>query len=220
VTKDFLFAIARRTVIDIAQDVDILVDHWDKPYWSQGRQWNMSAIWKAWAKTSGSSVIFEPEPQEDGPWCNPRTMSAADRIYQVLIEDNGGNDLDPANPLLLELFSGTIGMPATSSATQFLQFRTQLPQYAEIVAAPTKTPVPAKGDLQMLLAYELATLCQVDKLAETLVYVDRLPKDMGITFITALLRRDYRGMINQPAMQAWVSRNNSLVAIVSSLANA
>src|SRR5579863_3397553 len=42
VTKDFLFAIARRSVIDIAQDHDILVDHWDKPYKYQGRNWQMS----------------------------------------------------------------------------------------------------------------------------------------------------------------------------------
>jgi hypothetical protein len=207
-------------VLDIAQDVDVLVEHWDHPYKYQGRQWQMSPIWKVWAKTTGSSVIFEKEPEEDGPWCNPRTMSAADRIYQELVAANDGKDLDPTDSLLLELFSGTIGMPATVSTTQFLQFRTQLPQYADIVDKPTTTPVPAKADLQMLLAYELANQCQRDKLAETLVYVDRLPKDMGITFISALLRRDYRSMIGQPAMQAWVSRNNSLVAIVSSLANA
>lgn len=219
VTKDFLFAIARRTVIDIAPDVDILVSHWDKPYMSQGRQWQMSPVWKAWAKTSGASIIFEPEPKEDGPWCNPRTMSAADRAYQILIEDNGGQDIPPNDPLLLELFSGTIGMGATMSCTQHLQFRTQLPSYEEIVADPTGTDVPVKGDLQMLLAYELANRTQVNHLPETLTYMQRLPKDMGITFISALLRRDYKGIINQPAMQAWVQKNSGLIAIVASLAN-
>ena len=220
VTKDFLFAIARRTVIDIAQDVDVLVDHWDKPYTFQGRQWMTSPIWKAWVKTAGSSVIFEPEPKEDGPWCNPRTMSAADRIYQEIVADNGGNDPDPMDPILIELFSGTIGMPAAQAATSFLQFRTQLPSMSAIVKDPVGTPVPVKGDLQMLLSYELANQVQASVLTEVLIYVDRLPKDMGITFISALLRRDYKSMINQPAMQAWIQRNNSLVAIVSSLANA
>ena len=220
VTKDFLFAIARRTVIDIAQDIDVLVDHWDKPYRFQGREWCMSPIWKAWAKTAGSSVIFEPEPKEDGPWCNPRTMSAADRIYQEIVADNGGKDPDPMDPILLELFAGTIGMPATQAATSFLQFRTQLLQLTDIVKDPVGTPVPVKGDLQMLLSYELANQVQASVLTEVLTYVDRLPKDMGITFISALLRRDYKSMINQPAMQAWIQRNNSLVAIVSSLASA
>jgi hypothetical protein len=218
VTKDFLFAISRRTVIDIAQDIEVLVDHWDHPYNYQGRQWQMSAIWKAWVKTSGASSIFEPEPKEDGPWCNPRTMSAADRIYQCMVEENGGKDVDPVDPLLLELFAGTIGMPATQSAIQHLQFRTQLPLYEDVVADPVNAPCPTKGDLQMLMAYEMASQTKAPDLAQALTYIDRLPKDMGITYISALLRRDYKGLINQPAMQAWISRNNSVVAIVASLA--
>lgn len=218
VTKDFLFAIARRTVIDIAQDVDVLIDHWDKPYKLQGRTWQTSPVWKAWAKTSGSSVIFEPEPKEDGPWCNPRTMSAADRIYQCMVEDAGGKDPDPSDGMLIELFQGTIGAPATQSALQHLQFRTQLPSHDDIVKDPTGTPVPVKGDLQMLLAYELANQTKAATLGEVLTYVSRLAKDMSITYISALLRRDYRGIIDQPAMQAWVQRNSSVVAIVASLA--
>ncbi len=218
VTKDFLFAISRRTVIDIAQDIEILVDHWDRPYNYQGRQWQMSAVWKAWVKTSGSSVIFEAEPKEDGPWCNPRTMSAADRIYHCMVEENGNKDVDPNDPLLLELFSGTIGMPATQSAVQHLTFRTQLPTYDDVVTDPLGTPVPQKGDLQMLMAYEMASQTQSDTLAEVFTYIDRLNRDMGITYIAALLRRDYKGIINQPAMQAWVQKNSSRVAIVASLA--
>jgi hypothetical protein len=220
VTKDFLFAIARRTIIDIIPDIDVLVEHWDKPYKFQGRQWQMSPVWKAWAKTAGSSVIFETEPKEDGPWCNPRTMSAADRVYQCLIEDNGGKDVDPGDALLIELFQGTIGAPATQSCLQHLTFRTQLPTYEDVVTNPVKTPVPSKGDLQMLMAYELANQTKADHLAEVLTYMSRkeMPNDMGITFISALLRRDYKSMINQPAMQAWINRNGATVAIVASLA--
>jgi hypothetical protein len=218
VTKDFLFAIARRTIIDIAQDIDVLVDHWDKPYKFQGRTWNTSPVWKAWAKTSGSSVIFEPEPKEDNPWCNPRTMSAADRAYQCMVEDNGGQDIDPGDHMLIELFQGTIGAPATQSCLQHLQFRTQLPTYDDVVKDPTGAPVPTKGDLQMLMAYEMANQTKVATLGEALTYVSRLNKDMGITYISALLRRDYKGIINQPAMQAWVQKNSSVVAIVASLA--
>jgi hypothetical protein len=219
VTKDFLFAISRRTVIDIAQDVDILVNHWDKPYNYQGRQWQMSAVWKAWAKSAGSSVIFETEPKEDNPWCNPRTMSSFDRQYQILKEDNGGRDIDPNDPLLIELGAGTIGMPGTQSCTQFLQFRTQLPSLADVVNDPLNTAVPVKADLQMLMAYELAGGVDASILAPVLAYIQRMNKDMGITFISAVLRRDYKSMINTPAMQAWIAKNSSVVAIVASLAN-
>lgn len=218
VTKDFLFAISRRTLIEIMPDPDILVDHWDRPYSHQGRQWQMSPVWKAWVKTSGSSVIFEKEPKEDLPWCNPRTMSSADRLYQVLVEDNGGKDLDPSDPVLLDGFAGTIGMAATQSAIQHLQFRTQLPSYDDIANDPLGTPVPNRGDLQMLLAYELANNAKVPTLAQVLTYMGRMNKDMAITFISALLRKDYKGMIQQPAMQAWIQKNNGLIAIVASLA--
>ncbi len=136
------------------------------------------------------------------------------------MRENNGVDPDPMDSLLLELFSGTIGMPATQAATQFLQFRTQLPSITQIAEDPKGTPVPVKGDLQMLLAYELANQVQPTDLPAVLTYIDRMAKDMGITFISALLRRDYKSMINQPAMQAWIQRNNSLVAIVSSLASA
>ena len=219
VTKDFLFAIARRTVIDIAPDVDALVDHWDKPYRCQGRTWQVSPVWKAWAKTAGSSVIFEKEPKEDNPWCNPRTMCSADRTYQLLVEENGGNDLAPQDPLFLELFTGTIGAPATQSCAQFLEFRTQLPSYSDVVADPTGTPVPVKGDLQMLMSYEMANRTQAEHLGQALTYMSRLNKDMGITYISALLRRDYKNIINQPAMQAWIQKNSAAVSIVASLAS-
>ena len=137
-----------------------------------------------------------------------------------MVRENGGTDPDPTDPILIELFAGTIGMPATQATTQFLHCRTQLPQMADIIKDPKGTPVPAKGDLQMLMSYELANQVQSQHLPEVLTYMDRLAKDMGITFISALLRRDYKSMINQPAMQAWIQRNNSLVAIVSSLAGA
>jgi len=99
-----------------------------------------------------------------------------------------------------------------------LTFRTQLPSYEDVVAEPTKAPCPTKGDLQMLMAYEMAAQTKVETLAEALTYVSRLNKDMSITYISALLRRNYRGIINQPAMQAWIQKNSSVVAIVASLA--
>jgi hypothetical protein len=219
VTKDFLFAISRRTIITIAQDIDVLVDHWDKPYAFQGRRWQVSPVWKAWAKTSGQSTIFEKEPVTDGPWCNPRTMTAADRLYQCMVEDNGGKDIEPNDGLLIDMFAGTIGMPATQSCLQHLTFRTQLPDYDDVVRDPTGTPVPTKGDLQMLMAYEMANRTQADTLAPALTYVTRLNKDMGITYISALLHRDYKGIINQPAMQAWIQKNSSVVSIIANLAN-
>lgn len=218
VTKDFLFAISRRTLIDIVPDVDVLVSHWDKPYSHQGREWQPSAVWKAWAKTSGQSVIFEKEPKEDGPWCNPRTMMAADRIYQVMEEENGGRPVAPDDPLLLDLFAGTIGMPATMSCLQHLQFRTELPSYSDIIADPAKAMVPTRPDLKLLMVYELANQTKPADMDACISYMKRInAKDMEVTYVMALMRRDHRAMFNLPALQAWISANSALLTLVTRL---
>ena len=46
---------------------------------------------------------------------------------------------------------------------------------------------------------------------------DKMAKDMAVTFISALLRRDYKGVINAPAMQAWINKNATLISVISSL---
>jgi hypothetical protein len=215
VSKDFDFCIARRTKIEIHQDVDVLLQHLDKPYSHQGRQWTTMPVIKAWANAN-PTIVFEPEPPQQGPWCNPRQLCAYDRYLQTKFEITGNQEVDGQS---LEVGAGTIGMAATASIAAHLQFRLQLPSYDDVVADPAGADVPTRADLQMLMAYELAGHSKTADLAALIQYVNRLPKDMGVTYISALLRRDYKGMINTPAMQAWINKNASLVAIIASLSN-
>ena len=55
-------------------------------------------------------------------------------------------------------------------------------------------------------------------MAGVITYMSRLPKDMSVTFVSSMLRRDYKNMINDPAMQAWISKNAPLVSVIASLA--
>lgn len=215
VTKDFDFCIARRTAIHVNFDVDVWTKFVDKPYQYQGKVWQTLPVVKAWANQH-PEIVCEKEPKEQGPWCNPRTLCAADRYLQVKTQMQGGT-LDPNDPGMMEVLGGTIGMAATMSLVQHLQFRLELPTYDDVVADPVKTPVPTKADYQMLMAYELAGHTKPADLAAVLSYVSRLPKDMNITFVTALLRRDYKGLINVPALQGWISKNAALVAVIASL---
>lgn len=214
VTKDFLFCISRRTQIEITPDVDALIEHLDKPYGYQGREWQTMAVTKAWAKAN-QTIVFEKEPATDGPWCNPRTLCAADRYLQCKQEVAGA--LDPSNNGTISMLAGTIGMPATQSFVAHLQFMTQLPSYEEVVRDPAGCPVPTKADLLMLMSYQMAGQTKPEHLPQVLTYMGRMPKDMGITFVTSLLRRDYKGIINQPAMTAWIGKNSALISIISSL---
>jgi hypothetical protein len=213
VSKDFDFAIARRTTLNIEGDIDVTLRHLDKPYRHQGKVWQTLPVVKAWA-AQNPQIVFESEPKEQGPWCNPRQLCSADRYIQACWANAGNQEVTPE---MVNTIAGTIGMSATQSLVTHFQFLIDLPPYADVVADPANTPVPTKADLQMLMAYQLAAYTQVADLAPVIQYITRLPKDMGVTFITALLRRDYKGIINQPAMQAWINKNATLVSIISSL---
>lgn len=217
VTKDFDFCIARRTEISLTGDVDVWVEDFaDKPYIYQGKVWQVMPVTKAWAKTN-PIILFESEPAQQGPWCSPRTLTAADRYLQVKAAAAGGV-VPCSDPIVTETVAGMIGMGATTSLLGHFQFALQLPSYEEVVADPAGTPVPTKADLTMLMAYQLAGRAQPADLAGVIQYVQRMPKDMGITFVSALLRRDYRNMINTPAMSAWISKNSGLLNLISALA--
>ena len=214
VTKDFDFCIARRSRINITGDINILLPYLDKPYTKHGQSWQTMPVMKSWAATH-PEIVFEPEPKEQGPWCMPRTLCDADRYLQCVMAENNGTI--PTDGGTIETLSGIIGMAATQSLIGHLQFRLELPSYAEIVADPDNTPVPKKADLLLLMAYELAGYTQIPDLAACIKYVQRLPKDMAVTYVSSLLRRDYKNIINTPAMQGWINRNAALVSIIASL---
>lgn len=215
VTKDFDFAIARRTTLRINGDAKIWDDNFaSKPYIYQGRKWQTMGVTRAWAVTN-PMALFEAEPKEQGPWCNPRSLCAADRYLQIKAERNNG--VVPTDGPTIENLSGTIGMPATTSLVGHIQFALDLPKYEDVVADPANTPVPTKPDLLMLMAYQLADRTQPKHLAECIQYMQRMPKDMSVTYVSALLRRDYKQLANMPAMQGWISKNASLVSVISAL---
>jgi hypothetical protein len=152
VTKDFDFTIARRTELHITGDVEVSLLRMDKPYQYRGRTWQIMPVIKAWA-AANPQLLFETEPPKQGPWCNPRQLYAYDRYLQDKFAATGVQEADAA---AVDVGAGTVGMPATQSIIGHLQFQLQLPSYADVVADPFNTPRPVRGDLQMLMAYQLA----------------------------------------------------------------
>lgn len=221
VTKEFDFIIGRRASRNITGDVDVWVEDFaDKPYEWAGRTWQVMPVTKAWAKQH-SEILFESKPEKQGPWCNPRSLTQADRFVQTLTAQNSG--VTPLNDsIFVEGLEGYIGMAATVSYTSHMQFLLDLPHYEDIVKDPIGTPVPSKADLQMMMAYELAGRCKVEDLAQVIQYMTkpgspRMPQDMTVTFISALLRRDYKAYINDPALQAWIAKNALALSVVAAI---
>lgn len=222
VTKEFDFIIGRRASRNITGDVDIWIEDFaDKPYTWAGRKWEVLPVTKAWAKQDGGKTLFEAKPERQGPWCNPRSLTMADRYVQTITElCNGETPVKESS--FVEGLEGYIGMGATVSYCSHLQFALDLPSYETVVADPDNTLVPNKADLQMLMAYQLAGRCKVEHLPQVIRYMTkggtpRMPQDMAVTFVSSLLRRDYKTMVNEPAMQAWIAKNAHLVSIIASL---
>lgn len=215
VSKDFDFCISRRAEITVEGDIDVLLRYLDKPYGFQGKTWQTTPVVKAWA-AANPQIVFEAAPDKQGPFCNPRQLCAADRYLQTKWTLQGNQDMEPVTSSTL---AGLVGMGATQSLLSHLQFLLELPSYADVLADPSNTPVPTRADLQMLMAYQLAGFTQVPDLGACITYIQRMPKDMGVTYISSLLRRDYKNIINQPAMQGWINKNASLVSIIASLSN-
>lgn len=217
ITKEFDFVINRRAQIDINGDVDVWIEDFaDKPHIAAGKEWQVMPVTKAWAKQN-PQVLFEAKPKEQGPWCTPRSVTMWDRFAQVAADANNG-DIPIEDQGFVEASAGILGMAAATSLINHCRFRLELPSYEDVVAKPDDTPVPTKADLMMLMAYEMAGRCKAPDLPQVLQYMSRFKaKDMHITFVSGLLRRNYQAFINEPAMKAWIAKNAQLVGILASL---
>lgn len=216
VGKEFDFIIGRRKEYTIDGDVDVWIEDFaDFPYQYGGKPWETMGVTKAWAKAN-PLIMFEAKPEKQGPWCNPRSLCMVDRYLQTLAKDNKG-EIPIKDPQVVSGMVGGIGTPAAMSFINTLKFRAELPSYEDIATDPKGTKVPTKGDLLMLLAYELAGRTKPEDIGPVLEYVQRLPKDLSVTFVSSLLRRDYKNIIQLPPMQAWVNKNASLLSIIVGL---
>lgn len=218
VTKEFDFIINRRSELEVTGDADVwLEDFADKPYAWQGRVWDVMPVTKVWVKQN-PVAMFEAKPEKQGPWCTPRSLVAADRYAQCMAAQNGGV-LPVKDSGFTEAIAGTIGFAAAASFIGHMQFVLDLPAYEDVVAHPDTTPLPDKADLQLLMAYTLAGRAKDADLDKVIQYMSRkeMPKDMSITFVSSLLRRDWKAMIENPAMKAWISKNAALLSVIQTL---
>ena len=216
VTKEFDFVIGRQVLRNVEGSVQI----WDedfasKPYTWRGKQWEVTPFTRAWAQQH-PEIFFEGKPEKQGPWCNPRSATSADRFVQTMQAANNGV-IPVKEASFVDGLAGYIGMPATTSYVGDLEFALNLPTYKEVVADPLNTPVPEKADMMMVMAYQMAGMCQKEDAGEVLQYIQRLrAKDMHITFVSSLLRRDYN-MYQAPAVKAFVAKHQTLLSLIAGI---
>lgn len=217
VTKELDININRAAWFMVTPDATGYVEDFaNHPYVHEGRIWNVMGVTKAFAKRH-PDILFQKKPDKQGPFCSPRSLTAADRYAQQCEQELGKV---PANdPDFIESIHAFIGVAAGEQYVGHLQFALNLPSLEDVVADPLGTPVPDKVDQVMVMTYELAGRVQTKQITQVLQYIERIKQqDMHIAFVSSIMRRDFN-LSKEPAMKAWIGRNANLVSLVASLAN-
>lgn len=227
ITKEFDFVINRIRQIILTPSVTV----WDEdfaqhPYQWNGRTWMVTPFSRAWANRHGGTApgeLFEPKPEQQGPWCTCRSFTDNDRYVQIASAEFGGIENVMNEAWFLENMTGSIGVRAATTYVQELQFLKELPSKDVIVEDPLNAPMPTRGDLQLLLAYMMAAHAEENDLQSLIQYFERqkngrreFPQDMTISFVNTLLRRDYNFAL-VPAMKGWTVRNSRILSAVATL---
>lgn len=217
VTKNFDFLIDRWVEFELHFDLKGLIDHCGYPYHWNGKTWLTSGFTKSWLESKGGTYISAGKPQgKQEKWCTPRGTLALDRFCQSV--DPTMANLPLGDATFNEACVGHVGMAAGNDYFNNLKMMLELPQIADIVADPSKVPVPNRVDLNLLLVYQLAALVEPQELDPVIHYIERLKAgDLEVNFITGLLRRDFKRFALEPAMLSWQTRNGALMALIQQL---
>lgn len=200
VTKSFDFVINRRVEIHITDDINAWND------WAA--QHDVMPLTMAFANQNPQVVFSDGVPQKQGPWCTPRSLVMADRYLKTMAKRTG---TVPEKGPAIEVVSGLIGAGPAAQYFAFVRLEHEMPKYEAILKDPMKVKVPEKPDALMLIAFNLAHRVKVDEIDAVVKYMDRCPKEFGVTFATSACRRDPT-LVSTPSMYKWASQNSSLMS--------
>lgn len=204
VTKSFDFVINRRMAISISDDIESWLSWADEN--------DIHPIIKTFTRDN-TDIVFAPGvPKEQGPWCTPRSIVMAGRILCQLAKSKG-TDLLPTDSIANELVAGMIGPAAGAQLQATIMLQHEMPAYEDIIAKPNEVKVPEKPDAQMLVCYTLASRVTAKDAVPVLTYVDRMPKDLALTFATAAVKRDPK-LTASPGFLKWIGKNAALIAVI------
>ena len=110
--------------------------------------------WSAWARENGvhhmmlafanfrpGVVMSDEVPSKPGPYCTPRSFTAAARFLGQLIAHDDEAEI-PSDGTTQAIVGGYIGEGSSAELFAFLKVHNLLPTFAEIIADPKKATVP------------------------------------------------------------------------------
>lgn len=203
VTKSYDFVINRRMEVHITDDLESLLDWMAKN--------RVHPTIQAFCKQNPQVVFTDGVPDKQGPWATPRSVV---QVSQLLTTLAGGPDRPlPMEGMATELVSGLVGPGSAGQIMAFVKLEGKLPTWEQIVSDPKGCKLVDSPDAQMLVCYSTAAKVDENSAQPVIDYIERLPKEFGVTFAKAAVRRD-PNLVNTKAFTSWCSRNASLMASV------
>jgi len=205
-TRDFDHLITRRNQIDVTDDPEGFVE--------------VLRELKALPETiefadKHPMVVYMTAPEEQGPYCNPRTLTQTDAMLQTLME-TFGMDQVPTDTNVVELVQGGIGRSAAEAYMKFVIEGHALPKYADIIKDPERVEMPPRErpDLWRLQAYKLAKDVKVKDAEPAMTYMSRFPEEFQVLFVKAAYA--YKPEVAMtPKFGAWCKKKSALVGLLT-----
>jgi hypothetical protein len=207
-TRDFDHAINRRIEIPIRDDVDAWVS------WARSEKILPEVITFA---EENVQLLFEPKPEDQRPWCTPRSLHQSN-IHLCALMSAFGTDQIPVDPMVQEEVAGSIGVPASAALFKTIRLGQELATYDEVVANPDNAAMPTKPDGKRLMAYKLADKVGIKDAPQVLQYMTRMEQEFQVIFVRMASTRNFR-LIMEPTFSDWCSKNNTLIAILNRFKN-
>jgi len=203
VTKSLDFVINRRLEIHISDDLQSWKD------------WAISAgidpLFVAFAENNSQLVFTDGVPEKQGPWCTPRTLVMCARVFDKMRDGKGEFRTDA---VASEIASGLVGAPTAAQIIATIKLANEMPDFGDICRDPNGVKVPERPDAQMLVVYNLAHRVTEKTASPVIEYMQRMPKDFGVIFARASLRRDPM-LLHTAAFDKWVAANASVLVAIS-----
>lgn len=205
VTKSLDFVINRRLEIHVSDDLN----SWKDWALTSG---GLDPTFVAFAESNPQLVFTDGVPEKQGPWCTPRSLVMLANVFQTAMRDGKGDFR--TDGYAMEIATGLVGQGVAAQIIATIKLSHEMPDFKEIVRDPKGVKVPEKPDAQMLVVYNLAHRVTAKDIDPVIEYLQRMPKDFGVIFARAALRRDPM-LLHTDAFDKWVSNNASVLVAIS-----
>ena len=153
--------------------------------------------------TDGSNpYIYNPKKVQRAV-CTPRSLFKCNSIL--------ANRTSLSSATLHAALSGTVGVNTANSMMTFVNLEESLPDYKEILANPSKCPIPDSPPARLLLIFSMLVKVTKTDLKAVMEYVDRFNAEMHGIFVNRIL--------STPSTSVWAAQHPSMAKAVGKLKN-